>query len=274
MRSIKVGQAGRRLILLSVLVVVLTTVAAANLTLIYVPFAADHSRSDLAAFLPVMVIGVVPFLLTAGLLARVIRSRSSLQAEVPGSSSAVFAGLPASDCPSWSSAGFGQVWGTFLGLENGTPAAYALTLYQFTFLAAVIADGISLVVALTTRTASRTYRVLRLREMAGSTGQVWQLRWAGLSDDFTFLCFASWSVVLTPRVIAAKVRDGIARQCIEVVPAEIRFRAFTPAICFPIWRRDRECYLTFTVRIAPRVASAVSCQTPTCFVTRNAPTVS
>jgi hypothetical protein len=35
-----------------------------------------------------------------------------------------------------------------LGLELGSAAASAVTLYQFTFLAAIIADGITLVVAL------------------------------------------------------------------------------------------------------------------------------
>jgi hypothetical protein len=53
----------------------------------------------------------------------------------------------------------GGLWsglgGALLGLEQGSAAAFALTLYQFTFLAAVIADGITLVVALMTRTVSR-----------------------------------------------------------------------------------------------------------------------
>jgi hypothetical protein len=38
-----------------------------------------------------------------------------------------------------------------LGLEQGSAAGFAITLYQFTFLAAVIVDTVTLVVALRTR---------------------------------------------------------------------------------------------------------------------------
>jgi NO-binding membrane sensor protein with MHYT domain len=38
-----------------------------------------------------------------------------------------------------------------LGLEQGTAAGYAVTLYQFTFLAAIFIDTITLVVAFRTR---------------------------------------------------------------------------------------------------------------------------
>ncbi len=91
----------------------LTTIAAANLTLIYLPFAIDDPASNFAGFLPVMAIGIVP-------------------------------------------AGFGQVLGERCSASSWADrTGYALTLYQFTFLAAVAADGITLVVALTTRADSR-----------------------------------------------------------------------------------------------------------------------
>ena len=41
-----------------------------------------------------------------------------------------------------------------LGLDQGSAAGFALTLYQFTFLAAVFVDTITLVVALRTRSVS------------------------------------------------------------------------------------------------------------------------
>jgi hypothetical protein len=143
------------LIWLSVLVVVLTTIAAANLTMVYLLYAVDHPGSNLAGFLPLMAIGVVPFLATAILLAWAIRSRPS----GPGEASRRFVRRVRAI------AGFalpfmiiGGLWaglgGALLGVETGSQPAFALTLYQFTFLAAIIADGITLVVALTTRATS------------------------------------------------------------------------------------------------------------------------
>ena len=74
MRSTKVGTGGRRLIRLAVLDAVLATVAAANLTLVYLLYTVDQPGSNMAGFVPIMAIGSVPFLVTAGLLAWVIRS--------------------------------------------------------------------------------------------------------------------------------------------------------------------------------------------------------
>jgi hypothetical protein len=42
----------------------------------------------------------------------------------------------------------------FLGLEPGSPAGSALMLYQFTLLAAVLADGVTLTAALLTRSTT------------------------------------------------------------------------------------------------------------------------
>jgi hypothetical protein len=155
MRSTKVGRGGRRLIWLSVLVVALTTIAAANLTLVYLLYAADHPGSNLAGFLPVMAIGVVPFLATAVLLARAIRNRRSEPVEL---SRQILGRLRAITGFALPFMIIGGLWaglgGALLGVQSGSSPGFALTLYQFTFLAAIIADGITLVVALTTRATS------------------------------------------------------------------------------------------------------------------------
>ena len=79
MGSTKTGGAGRRLILLSVSAAVLDTVAAANLTLVYLLFVAGQPGSTLAGFVPIMAIGAVPFLVIAGLLAwTIVRVGSSV----------------------------------------------------------------------------------------------------------------------------------------------------------------------------------------------------
>ena len=156
MRSTKVGSAGGRLIRLAVLDAVLATVAAANLTLVYLLYTVDQPGSNLAAFVPIMAIGSVPFLVTAGLLAWVIRSQR------PSEGGQLFRqavsrlrmitgfGLPFMI--------LGGLWSglaaALLGLEQGSAAGFSITLYQFTFLAAVIVDTVTLVVALRMRPAS------------------------------------------------------------------------------------------------------------------------
>ena len=77
MGSTKRGGAGRRLVLLSVIDAVLATLSAANLTLIYLLFVVGQPGSNVAGFVPIMAIGAVPFLVTAGLLAWVIVSAGS-----------------------------------------------------------------------------------------------------------------------------------------------------------------------------------------------------
>jgi len=133
---------------------VLTTVAATNLALIYLLFVVDHSGSDLAGFLPIMAIGAIPFLLIAGFLAWVIAGARAPATAGHGSQQVVRRlrvisgfGLPIIIiCGFW--AGLGAA---FLGLERGSPAGYALTLYQFTLLAAIFADVVTLVAALRAR---------------------------------------------------------------------------------------------------------------------------
>jgi len=158
MGSTKRGGAGRRLVLLSVIDAVLATLSAANLTLIYLLFVVGQPGSNVAGFVPIMAIGAVPFLVTAGLLAWVIVSAgSSVKPDQPPSPQVIgrlriIAGL---GLPFMI---LGGLWSglaaALLGLDQGSAAGFALTLYQFTFLAAVFVDTITLVVALRTRSVS------------------------------------------------------------------------------------------------------------------------
>jgi hypothetical protein len=144
------------LIPLSWLAMVLATVAAANLALIYLLFTVDHPGSDLSGFLPIMAIGTLPFLVPAGLFAWVIgMARASAEgSQVPRQVLGRVRAISGFGLPFMIVGGFWAGLGAaFLGLEQGSPAGYALMLYQFTFLAAVLADGVTLVVALRTRAA-------------------------------------------------------------------------------------------------------------------------
>jgi hypothetical protein len=156
MGSTKTGGANRPLILFSVIAAVLATLSAANLTLIYLLFVVGQPGSNLAGFLPIMAIGAVPFLVTAGLLAWAIVSAGSSvsprqlpRPQVIGRVRIITGfGLPFMI--------LGGLWSglaaALLGLDQGSAAGAALTLYQFTFLAAVFVDAVTLVVALRTRT--------------------------------------------------------------------------------------------------------------------------
>jgi len=150
---------GRRLIRLSVFAAVVATVAAANLTLIYLLYLAGQPGSNIAGFLPIMAIGALPFLITAGLLAwAIVSARSSVgegqrsQQQVIGRVRMITGfGLPFMI--------LGGLWSglaaALLGLEQDSAAGFALTLYQFTFLAAVFVDTITLVVALRTHPSAQ-----------------------------------------------------------------------------------------------------------------------
>jgi hypothetical protein len=154
MRSTRVTRPSRRLIRLAVLTAVLTTVAAANLTLTYLLYVVEQPGSDFARFVPIMAIGALPFLLTAGLLARVIigTPAGQLPRHVIGRLRIITAcGLPFMI--------LGGLWSglaaALLGLEQGSPAGYSITLYQFTFLAAVVVDAVTLVAALRTHPSAQ-----------------------------------------------------------------------------------------------------------------------
>ena len=143
----------RRLMLLSVLTAVLATVAAANLTLTYLLYSIDHPGISFAGFVPITAIGSVPFLVTAGFLAWALRgNRPSQPGELSRSTVVRLRMITGFGLPFMI---IGGLWSglaaALLGLDVGSAAGNAVTVYQFTFLAAVIADVITLVVALTTR---------------------------------------------------------------------------------------------------------------------------
>jgi hypothetical protein len=141
------------LILFSALAAMLATVAAANLTLIYLLYVVGQPGSNLAGFVPIMAIGTVPFLVTAGLLGRVIVSAGSSSGQLPQPVINRFRIITALGLPFMILGGFWSGLGAaFLGLEQGSAAGFALTLYQFTLLAALFVDTVTLVVALRTRT--------------------------------------------------------------------------------------------------------------------------
>ena len=143
----------RRLMLLSVLTAVLATIAAANLTLTYLLYSIDHPGISFAGFVPITAIGSVPFLVTAGFLAWALRgNRPSQPGELSRSTVVRLRMITGFGLPFMI---IGGLWSglaaALLGLDVGSAAGNAVTVYQFTFLAAVIADVITLVVALTTR---------------------------------------------------------------------------------------------------------------------------
>ena len=135
------------------LAAVAATVAAVNLTWTYLFFAVDHPGINVASFVPIMAIGSVPFLITAGLLAWSIRgNRPSERGQVSRDTVGRLRIISGVALPFMI---LGGLWSglaaALLGLEQGTAEGSALTLYQFTFLAAVFVDTITLVVALRTR---------------------------------------------------------------------------------------------------------------------------
>ena len=149
----------RRLIRLSVFDAVLAVAAAANLTLIYLLYLAGQPGSNVAGFVPIMAIGALPFLITAGLLAWAVVSAGSPVDEGQPTQQRVIGrvrmitgfGLPFMI--------LGGLWSglaaALLGLEQDSAAGFALTLYQFTFLAAVFVDTVTLVVALRTHPSAQ-----------------------------------------------------------------------------------------------------------------------
>jgi len=144
----------RRLIRLSVFAAVLATVAAANLTLIYLLYLAGQPGSNIARFVPIMAIGALPFLVTAGLLAWAIVSAASPAGEGQRPQQQAIGRLRMITGLGLPFMILGGLWSglaaALLGLEQDSAAGFALTLYQFTFLAAVFVDTITLVVALRT----------------------------------------------------------------------------------------------------------------------------
>jgi len=149
----------RRLIRLSVFAAVLATVAAANLTLIYLLFVVGQPGSNIAGFVPIMAIGALPFLVTAGLIAWAIVSAGSPVGEIQRSQQQTIGRLRMITGFGLPFMILGGLWSglaaALLGLEQDSAAGFALTLYQFTFLAAVFVDTVTLVVALRTHPSAQ-----------------------------------------------------------------------------------------------------------------------
>jgi hypothetical protein len=96
-------------------------------------------------------------MVTAGLLASVIRgNRPSEPGPLPRDVLSRLRIISACGLPFMI---LGGLWSglaaALLGVDQGSAADYAIALYQFTFLAAAIADGITLVAAITTRAVSQ-----------------------------------------------------------------------------------------------------------------------
>ena len=147
------------MIRLSVFAAVLATVAAANLTLIYLLFVVGQPGSNIAGFVPIMAIGALPFLVTAGLIAWAIVSAGSPVGEIQRSQQQIIGRLRMITGFGLPFMILGGLWSglaaALLGLEQDSAAGFALTLYQFTFLAAVFVDTVTLVVALRTHPSAQ-----------------------------------------------------------------------------------------------------------------------
>ena len=147
------------MIRLSVFAAVLATVAAANLTLIYLLFVVGQPGSNIAGFVPIMAIGALPFLVTAGLIAWAIVSAGSPVGEIQRSQQQIIGRLRMITGFGLPFMILGGLWSglaaALLGLDQDSAAGFALTLYQFTFLAAVFVDTVTLVVALRTHPSAQ-----------------------------------------------------------------------------------------------------------------------
>ena len=142
----------------AVLAAGLMLVAAVNLVLVFVLFSAYHQAgrpdTELTNFLVPMAVGALPFLIVGALIAwslfggiAATKAGKARQQSVTNLALTSGIGLP-----------FIFLFGFFVGLfasaqelPAGSPAEAALTAYQFTWLAAVLADVVTLVVALVTR---------------------------------------------------------------------------------------------------------------------------
>ena len=142
----------------AVLAAALMLIAAVNLAIVFVLFSAYRQAgrpgTELTNFLVPVVVGALPFLIVGALIAwTLLGARAAAQARKPRQQSvtslAVISGI---GLP------FVFVFGFWVGLfasalepPAGSPAEAALAVYQFTWLAAVLADVVTLVVALVTR---------------------------------------------------------------------------------------------------------------------------
>jgi hypothetical protein len=146
------GSQGRALLVISVLAAVLMLIAAANIVLVFVLISAN--RTDSSNFLPYVAIGVLPFIATAAFLAWTVAGRGAAtrSGRTPQQIVIRLLAISAIGLPLMVVCGF---WAALFAaaqvLRVGSPEADALYVFQFTFVAAVVADGVTMVVALVTR---------------------------------------------------------------------------------------------------------------------------
>lgn len=138
--------------MISVLAAALMVIAAVNLVLVFVLISAY--RTNPPNFLSYMAIGVLPFLATAALIAWTVvgpgaatKANRTPQHIVHRLLAISVIGLPLMvACGFWAG-----LFAAAQVLPVGSPEADALYIFQFTLVAAVVADGVTLVVALATR---------------------------------------------------------------------------------------------------------------------------
>lgn len=143
-----------RLRTLALVTSLLMTAAAINEALGYALFTLDHPGTSFQQYLPITLVGAVPFLLTATLIilaARGPRTAGGHRSQASAIRLRVVSGfglLPIAIGGFWSGIGLG-----FLGIESNSRTAVALFIYQFLFLAAVLADLVLLIVAFRVRSS-------------------------------------------------------------------------------------------------------------------------
>jgi hypothetical protein len=140
------------------LAAVLIVVAAANLAVVFALISIYHPivapASDIGSVGPFLAIGVIPFLLVAALIAwTLVRTRAtfetdSKQRQIAGQLLAISGfGLPLMIvCGFWAA-----LYAATVVQPNHLPGEDVLYIYQVTFVAAIVADGVTLVFALVSR---------------------------------------------------------------------------------------------------------------------------
>ena len=131
----------------------LMAIAAINVILVYVLYSVETPGSgigDILGFLPISLIGAVPFLVTAGFILSAVSRIAIATARNSVLRVRLAAGiglLPIVVCGFWSGLG-----AAFLGMPPDSLAAKAVSIYQFTLVAACVGDLVVLVLALATST--------------------------------------------------------------------------------------------------------------------------
>ena len=145
-------------LVVGVLAAVLMLIAAVNLVLVFVLFSAyppaGRPDTELTNFVAPMAVGALPFLIVSALIAwTLLGARAATKAGEPRQQSVTALALV-----SGIGVPFTLVFGLWVGLfasaqelPVGSPAEAALTVYQFTWPAALIADFVTLVLALVSR---------------------------------------------------------------------------------------------------------------------------